>query len=676
MILMKNNKNYNQDKKRILTRRSFLGIGAIATLSLFLAPRFAWGGVGGGAWGNYGGRAWIGSHYGYDGGWFYAPGTPGYFAANKVWLAVSSNATVARMSDLLCEIAVSSYYANWGAWGSATWTTDHKDVEVTSYIKNNTGSWLASAYGVYDNNSGTQYFQGPFDSVKLTVRRDKEDWTSWAGVNVQCNGWDHARGINTTAEASQIIPAHGLINDDSLQGKIYTLSPKCSSHLVLDVTAGRISDLSETCFWTRTHTTNQLWIVEPSHSSSLMRLIPVHVNANKCLEICDGEAGENRWTNFRAAVLRDYRGAQNQHLWLHRCEDGYVYPVFDSSGFALNCVYAGTSDGTAAAQYNCFAAGVSKVDTASLFEMEEAVFHEREAGLMSILGNAEVGQELWVSNPEEKVLQNDEEKPRCYPYNYPRTNGMIYLYSWYRGDVEGARSIEIQGASENSHYLIQESDAGLFLTCVVHAQTRFGEYRLKGEVVCPSVKVQNTTAQVHYFADNETAPAFTEEVTKGHAFYTNPEAIAEATKANCSGFEGWYIDRECTVLFSEGEGLEGDLALYGRNKVTVRFDMTNESKTLFSEKELFSDRALLEPAQAEVLLPQMKEIYYQEQILFERCGSVWFEDQGRIREAIGQRGVYALPEAVGTPVTSMRVLSDVVLYIHWYVPRYEGIEVY
>ncbi len=94
-------------QRRGISRRAFLGLGGTAALTLLLAPRLAWGGVGGGSWGNAGGTAYPGSHFGYDGGW-------GYSSNGKVWLAVSSNATIGRMTELFVEIAVTSYYANGG----------------------------------------------------------------------------------------------------------------------------------------------------------------------------------------------------------------------------------------------------------------------------------------------------------------------------------------------------------------------------------------------------------------------------------------------------------------------------------------------------------------------------------------------------------------------------------
>ncbi len=56
-----------QPRDRAIARRTFLGLGGAAALSLLLAPRLAWGGVGGGSWGSAGATAHPGSHFGYDG---------------------------------------------------------------------------------------------------------------------------------------------------------------------------------------------------------------------------------------------------------------------------------------------------------------------------------------------------------------------------------------------------------------------------------------------------------------------------------------------------------------------------------------------------------------------------------------------------------------------------------
>ena len=117
-----------QPRDRAIARRRFLGLGGAAALSLLLAPRLAWGGVGGGSWGSAGATAHPGSHFGYDGGW-------GYSSNGKVWLAVSCNATVGRMTELFLEVSVTSYYANGGVW-SPTWFTDYPDTHVDSFVRN------------------------------------------------------------------------------------------------------------------------------------------------------------------------------------------------------------------------------------------------------------------------------------------------------------------------------------------------------------------------------------------------------------------------------------------------------------------------------------------------------------------------------------------------------------
>ena len=215
-----------QPRDRAIARRRFLGLGGAAALSLLLAPRLAWGGVGGGSWGSAGATAHPGSHFGYDGGW-------GYSSNGKVWLAVSCNATVGRMTELFLEVSVTSYYANGGVW-SPTWFTDYPDTHVDSFVRNGAGVWLSSTSGFYDTTYDCAWFQGPYATHRLRVAREAWDWWSWAGVRAWCDSPDSAYGINTTAEASQLIPHHPLVDDRSWQGRIVTLRPEAAPHLRLD----------------------------------------------------------------------------------------------------------------------------------------------------------------------------------------------------------------------------------------------------------------------------------------------------------------------------------------------------------------------------------------------------------------------------------------------------------
>ena len=226
--------------------------------------------MGGGGWGAIGSVAAPGNHFGYDGGW-------GYSDNGKVWLSVRCDAVVGRMTELFLEISVTSYYANGGVW-NPTWFTDYPDTHVDSFIRDETG-WLASKSGFYDTTYDNSNYHGPYVTDTLRVARRSWDWRAWAGVRAWCDSPDSAYGIDTTAEASQIVPAHVLNDDASWRGKIVTVRPRSAEHLFMDASGGGLDVRTNVVGWQDTFTTNQNWIVVESPQGRTS-LVPVHTGAS------------------------------------------------------------------------------------------------------------------------------------------------------------------------------------------------------------------------------------------------------------------------------------------------------------------------------------------------------------------------------------------------------------
>lgn len=181
-------------------------------------------------------------------------------------------------------------------------------------------------------------------------------------------------------------------------------------------------------------------------------------------------------------------------------------------------------------------------------------------------------------------------------------------------------------------------------------------------------------ARIAYYADGAGSPVFSESVEAGTAYRANARAAAQATRPDCAGFDGWYLDAACTQPFVEGSAVpEAGLALYGRNRVRVSYAPTDRTVALFADRELFADEGGLRPLAHGVELPQARELFYGERLSFDRGGSAWFEQHDRMREATCEPGAYATPAGEGGLARSARITRNTVAYLQWSVPVYDGI---
>lgn len=389
-----------------MARRTFLGFTGITALSFFL-PFQAFAGVGGGAWGSCGASAAPGNHFGYDGGW-------GCSRDGKVWLSVSANCTIGRMTELYLQIDVTSYYANGGVW-NPTWSTDYADTHVDSFIRNSS-SWVSSKSGYYDTTYDSSSYHGPYVTDSLRVKREASDWWAWAGVRAWCDSNDNAYGINTTAEASQLIPHNVVVDDRSWQRKIVVLRPKAAPALFADCAGGATAGGTNVLAWETTNTTNQNWIVLTSAQGRTC-FVPVHTGSSPLF--MDVNGGD--WNDGDNIQLWTGNGGLAQSYYLHNLGNGYHLIVPECSGCAVDLDGGGQSNGTNIAQWNCRG---DWTNANQLWLVEEALFKERTPGSMTISGKPEKDQTLSLPDPNEA----------CIPYNYPGTTGMYWKYAWYRSD--------------------------------------------------------------------------------------------------------------------------------------------------------------------------------------------------------------------------------------------------
>lgn len=639
----------NNAESKAFSRRAFLGLAGIASLSMFLPVTKAFAGVGGGGWGNNWGTAFIGSGFGCDGDW-------GYSSDGNVWLSVSANCSVTRMSELLVEMSVTSYYANAGVW-SPTWYTDYADTHVDSYIRNEGGTWVSSTSGFYDTIYDSWDYHGPYVTDIHTVRREAWDWWAIAGVRAWCDSPDSAYGINTTAEAAQLMPHHTLNDDKSWRNRIFTITPRCSPNLRLDVSGGSTGFGANINFWESTDTTNQCWTA-CGGTDNLTVIEPVHINSNMCLD----NPG-NQWGNGDNVYLGDWHGGYNECIWLHDIGNGYHYPVFHHSGMALDCAGASTTNGTNAQIHNSYMHSGSSGNAACNYKLEEVTFRERSAGDTTITGTPEAGCALTPADPN----------ATCLPYNYPSTSGMFYKYTWYRGSTKGAKENVVQAESETAHYTVQQSDEDKWLTCVVSAYTRYWGIKYKGEVTYESLYIPNPYITITYYADDSTQPVHSEQTRKGTPYSVNIAATNKGTKPDCAGFDGWYTDKTYKTKYVDKTALSTDLNLYARNKITLEYATASNAFILTAGITFFSDEACSVPLDLTKLYPAKATYFYGSTIVFTANSPIYYLDMDNVRSVSRIPGAYPSNPALGTALLRAKLTRNTIMYCNWQADTYDGV---
>ena len=133
-----------------------------------------------------------------------------------------------------------------------------------------------------------------------------------------CDSPDSAYGINTTAEASQLIPHHPLVDDRSWQGRIVTLRPEAAPHLRLDAAGGGTANGTNIIGWSASDYTNQHWLVLTSAQGRTC-LVPVHTGEAPLF----ADVSSNDWNDGDNVHLWSGTGGWNQSFWLHDLGTGY-----------------------------------------------------------------------------------------------------------------------------------------------------------------------------------------------------------------------------------------------------------------------------------------------------------------------------------------------------------------
>ena len=221
---------------------------------------------------------------------------------------------------------------------------------------------------------------------------------------------------------------------------------------------------------------------------------------------------------------------------------------------------------------------------------------------------------------------------------------------------------------------IGEHLAGKRLACIVRATTAYLDAAYLGCAVSKPLRVVNPFTTVRYFVDGEREPCWSERVDESSSYCVAPDARTAALKPGCEKVEGWFADAACTVPFADGAVVQGaTLDLFGRNIAEVRYALTDMARQLFSERRCFADKQLEAEVDGESMLPPVQEVAYGEVLSFSRRPSVWYEAEGRAREAVGVIGAYADASASQPPAPKLKVTCSMTAYLGWILPRYEGI---
>ncbi|WP_080802103.1 RICIN domain-containing protein [Arabiibacter massiliensis] len=605
--------------------------------------------------------AYPGNNFGYDSGW-------GYSSDDKVWLSVRCDATVGRMTELYLEMSVKSYYANGGVW-SPTWFTDYPDTHVWTYIMDGmSGDRLSSKRGFYDTTYDSSSYHGPYVTDVHRIERRAYDWTAYAVVNAWCDSPDHANGIDITAEAGQIVPAHALVDDASWHGKIVTMRPEAAPHLYMDVAGGGVESGSNVFGWRLSDFTNQHWIALESDYGHT-RFVPVHIgDVYRQLDIKGGD-----WFDDDTAQIYDGNTTKAQSFYVHDLGTGYHLIVAECSGCALDLNGGGPDNGTDISQWNCF----DDWDNPNQhWLIEEPVFKTRDGGPLRLEASGAI-------EPGAVVGVAEDPNAACVPYNYPGTDGMFYKYEflrfpsdpgpdfaqWEGGDV-------VRAASTDNSYQVGEADAGAFIVCVVTAWTRWtANVKYRGQAVTGALEVLLPMVDVRFFADGDAEPCFEATVRRGEAFSVPQEAWDAAAKPECAGVEGWFVDAACSVRFADGSVVSEPLDLFAFNRVKLVYAQAETSCLLKEGRECYLDENLTEPAGEGDVLPPKRELRHGDLAVFDRGAPVWFEERGRVREAACEQGAYADAAAHGVAQRTARLTCNTTAYLRWRTPSYDGIAV-
>ena len=186
--------------------------------------------------------------------------------------------------------------------------------------------------------------------------------------------------------------------------------------------------------------------------------------------------------------------------------------------------------------------------------------------------------------------------------------------------------------------------------------------------------------RVLYYRDGESSPIYTDEEATSctEVYKVNDEATKAATRSNCAGLDGWYLDEACTVKYDPAKNgvtnKDKELKLYARNKVTLAYAPTTASWFLqHPETDYYLDEAMTKRMTSQSqILPATETHWYGDTVKLATGAAIYFEDMG-VRELPCSKGAYATAAGTGTLMTKATLKANATVYLAWSGIRYDGI---
>ena len=189
-----------------------------------------------------------------------------------------------------------------------------------------------------------------------------------------------------------------------------------------------------------------------------------------------------------------------------------------------------------------------------------------------------------------------------------------------------------------------------------------------------------TPGPVNYFRDGESTAIYTDTTTTSltNIYQINSAATEAATRSDCAGLDGWYLDPECTVKYDPAvngqKAGENGFNLYAKNKVELTYaPTTNSYFVLHPERTYYLDSGLTKQMTSYAqVLPVKETHYYGDTVTFAPGAAVYYNDLGT-RQIDPSKGAYRYADGSGNLLTSAKLTANATAYLLWGGSSYDGV---
>ncbi len=183
---------------------------------------------------------------------------------------------------------------------------------------------------------------------------------------------------------------------------------------------------------------------------------------------------------------------------------------------------------------------------------------------------------------------------------------------------------------------------------------------------------------VTYYADGEKCYTDKTNTSLTNIYQIDPAAAEKATRDNCAGLDGWYLDPECTVKYDPAVNgqIPGEYGfnLYSRNKVTLNYAVTTNSYfKVHTDRVFYTDSSMTVKLTSDSqVLPASKTYWYGDVVTFESGAAVYYNDLGA-RRIDPAKGAYRYADGSGQLLTSAKLTANATAYLLWGGSTYDGV---